>query len=316
MKNKYKGSKYKVLMSIVTVSIFAALLFGCGAKEDLSVVVPVEESPAVEEEKVEATAEPTEIPTNSFSFIEVVAGQIETPYGVLNYNESLSDNLLVANTEETPYTLEFYALLEGNPEVRLFDISLGEGANGNVGMANTTHGVVPMSVTIYELNLDESWEEGEILTLQAMQDVVNDLITQLISEKSAVDDFSPEVAIQPEEASMESVFVETPLCTMYYPARWTNSLNIVHDDSLEYVYKVHFYGLVENMPEQLLFSIYFGGDEGEQLGAIMNSEGIPVPVYIIMYELDLSGWYEEPASMLYSMQEASNKLIEKLPLLQ
>jgi len=310
---KNKNFKYKVLMIIVMISLFSCLLFGCGGKE-APVVTPAAESAVPEAKKEEPAVEPTAMPTNTFAFVEVVGGRIETPYGVLNYTEGLSDNLLVANTEAAPYTLEFYALLEDKPEVRLFDISLGEESGGNMGLAKTSQGEVPMNLTIYDISMDENWNEGELLTLQAMQDVVNELIEQLAPKKAESEAAAPVIAAQPE-ASVDSIFIETPLCTMYYPARWENFLKIVQDDSMEDVYKVHFYGVVEYMPEQLLFSIYFGGDEGEQLGAVMSEAGIPVPVNLIMAELDLSYWSQSDASIIYSMQEASNQLIEKLPLL-
>ena len=65
----------------------------------------------------------------------------------------------------------------------------------------------------------------------------------------------------------------------------------------------------------LLFSIYVGGDEGEQMGAVMGEDGIPVPVNLLLTELDLTGWSAEDADLMYTMQEASNQLVDMLPLL-
>ena len=87
-------------------------------------------------------------------------------------------------------------------------------------------------------------------------------------------------------------------------------------DSENDIYKVHFYSKIEEMEDNLLFSLYFGGDEGEQIGAIKNDSGNIVPVYLVMNELEVENYSEEQVVLLYSMQEACNELIEKLPLIE
>ena len=127
---------------------------------------------------------------------------------------------------------------------------------------------------------------------------------------------TPDFIQQPEiKDTVNNVEIQTPYCPLYYPAQWGNALRHEHDDSQEDVYKVHFYGKLEGHEAQLLFSIYFGGDEGEQLGAVMREGDVPVPVNILMAELNLSGWDEADAEQMYSMQESSNEVIEKIPFL-
>lgn len=252
-----------------------------------------------------------------YDTVEVLDGQIETPYGILHYPEGMADFLLVVNTSQQPYTLEFYAVMEEKQELRLFDISLGEGSGGNMGLVKTPEGEVPLNVTIYTLDLDENWSENEIVTVYAMQDVVNELIEEMAPVAEKEQEVSMVINQQPEEDNtVHNLEIETPYGTLYYPAQWSNTVSCVSDDMQEDVYKVHFYSRIEGLEDQLLFSIYFGGDEGEQLGAIMSSEEVPTPVYLILNQLRLDGLRETEIEKLCAMQEASNQLIARLPLLQ
>lgn len=251
-----------------------------------------------------------------YDIVELVDGQIHTPYGTLNYPEGLADFLLVINTSQQPYTLEFYAVMEEKQELRLFDISLGDGSGGNMGTVMTSEGEIPLNVTIYTLAMDQTWSESEVTTVYAMQDVVNEIIEQMTPDNEEGQTKSPVISQQPDEDStVHNLEIETPYGTLYYPARWSNTVSCVNDDSQEEVYKVHFYSRVEGLENQLLFSIYFGGDEGDQLGAVMSSEEIPVPVNLVMGQLQLEGLNESEKELLCEMQEAANQLIDRIPLL-
>jgi len=328
---KYLKKKQKkrgpVIIGLILVLLVAAaviiLLLNKGNNK-----VPQTESMAASVETTEvteapeATTEPVEVViekpvVREYDVVELTEGQIETPYCTLNYPEGLAYLLLVINTSQQPYTLEFYAVMEGKQELRLFDISLGEGSDGNMGMAVTPEGEVPLNVTIYTLTMDETWSENEITTAYAMQDVVNEMIEQLIPKTEEKQTEAPVISQQPDEGStIHNLEIETPYATLYYPAQWANTVSCVNDDSQKDVYMVRFYSRIEGLENQLLFAIYFGGDEGEQLGAIMGSEGIPVPVNLVMAELKLDGLNEDEVKLLCTMQEASNQLIERLPLLQ
>ena len=107
--------------------------------------------------------------------------------------------------------------------------------------------------------------------------------------------------------------IETHYCTLYYPGRWKNNLRTEYIEvKADNVYQVNFYGYFEHREVRHMFSIYFGGDEGEQLGAVMGPDGIPVPVNILMAELDVTDLTESEQETLYSMQEASNELIQMI----
>ena len=313
-KNNQKKSSIVIIGLVLVLIAVAVILLRTGnAGEEIRQPDPTTVTTATVEAEVET--EPS-VPADPVVIIGLEEGQIHTPYGALNFPEELSDHLLVANTCQQPYTLAFYAVMEGKHEVRLFDISLGEGSGGNMGKVTTPEGEVPLNITIYSLNMDETWTEGEFVTVQAMQDVVNEMIEQMAPKTDSVQSEEPVFVEQPAERNtIHNLEIVTPYCTMYYPARWNSTMYYEHDDSQEDIYKVHVYGRVSETESQLLFSIYFGGDEGDQLGAVMNSEGIPVPVNLLLNQLELDGLNEEDAELLCAMQEASNELVEKLPLL-
>lgn len=252
-----------------------------------------------------------------YEVVELIDGQIQTPYCALSYPEGLTDLLLVIKTSEQPYTLEFYAVMEGKEELRLFDISMGAGSGGNMGVVMTPEGEIPLNVTIYTLTMDETWSEGEITTAYAMQDAVNDIIEQMAPNTEENQPEAPIISEQPDEdGTINNLEIETPYCVLYYPARWAGTVSCVNDDAQEEVYKVHFYSRMQGQEDQLMFSIYFGGDEGDQLGVVMGSDGVPVPVYLVMGMLQLDGLSEDEVALICAMQEAANQVIERLPLLQ
>lgn len=316
-KNKYTGLIVTVVILLgVALGMVVFLMTDRTAEPQPTVpavTATVETTAATEvTEAVEESIEPTK----SVEIVELVNGEIQTPYCTLHYPDALADHLIIAQVGNEPYTLEFYAAMEGKAEIRLFDISLGEGSGGNIGLVKTPAGEIPLNVTIYSLSFDESWEEGEIVTAYAMQDVVNEMIEEMSPQKTQDAQDASVIAEQPVKSdTINYIEIITPYCTMYYPAQWKSMLRLEHVEEEDGIYKVHFYGQIEDQEVQLLFSIYFGGDEGEQLGAVMGSDGIPVPVNILLAELNPEGWAEENAKILYSMQEAANQLIAKLDLI-
>lgn len=271
----------------------------------------------VEDATIPTEAGEEKSPVRDYEVVKMVDGQIQTPYCILNYPEVLADHLLVIKTSQQPYVLEFYAVMDEKQELRLFDLSFGEGSGGNMGAIKTQEGEVLLNVTIYQLPTNDTWSKAEITTAHAMQDVVNELIEQMQPKAEGTQANTPAVSEQPEEdRTVYNLEIETPYCKLYYPARWANTVSFDIDDEQKDIYKVHFYSQIDGLESQRLFSIYFGGDEGSQLGAVMSNENIPVPVYLIMEQLEIDGLNDEVIDLLYSMQEASNQLIERLPLLQ
>lgn len=319
-----KQVKKKFPMWLAAAGILLAVVAGAvimtankQPEAEVSQTVPTETVAETTEAVTEPVFVPEEVVVRDYDVVELEEGLIQTPYGPLQYPEGLADHLLVIQTSEQPYTIEFYAVMEGKQELRLFDISLGEGSGGNMGSVQTPGGEIPLNVTIYDLELDDTWTEGEVITVYAMQDVINEMIEQMGPETEEEKAEQSIISQQPENvATIHNLEIETPYCTMYYPARLSGTVTWEQDNSQEEIYKVHFYSRMEGKENQLLFSIYFGGDEGEQLGAVMSAENIPVPVSLLIAQLNLEGWNAEDAQIVYSMQEASNELIARLPLLE
>lgn len=240
-------------------------------------------------------------------------GEIHTPYLTLYYDDALADHLSIVNTKSEPYTLAFYALLDGRTAQRIFDVYLGEGADGNLGIVQTEHGNIPIGMTIYTFTPDDSWTEDEVNTILAMQDVINDMIEQLPLVESYASYEGPVIStVTPETNVTNLMTFSTPYCTLQYPATWKEYVLV--EQMEEDVHKVMFYGQLEGREKKLIFSIIFGGDEGEQLGIVTNDQDETVPVNVLMEELILTGWSDEDAATIYAMQEAVNQLIAELPL--
>lgn len=303
-----------VILAILILGMVAWIMLnpakGNGEEAAAATTVPAETE----------AAEPVTVPVMPLleirpaNVVELLNGEIETPYGILRYPDALSDHLTIVQASEDPFVLSFYASMEGKQDTQLFDISLGENSGGNMGVAQMESGAVPVNLTIYTLTFNEAWTEGEMTTAYAMQDVVNEIIEALAPVKTEEVSEKPVFVQQTDEQeTVHHMEIETPYAPLYYPGRWKSTLRTEHLELQdENMYKVHFYGRLENREEQLLFSICFGGDEGEQLGAVMGPDGIPVPVNILMAELDVTDLTESEQETLYSMQEASNELIQMI----
>lgn len=319
MKYLKKKEKKRKLLPLVLILVLVAAAAAVLLRKTTPEVVQTEPAPTQTTAPEVKETEPLFVmpeQTRPVEVVELTDGQIQTPYGVLYYPEGMADHLIIVNSAADPYTLEFYASMEGKMDLPLFEIELGDGSGGNMGLVQTSQGEVPFNATIYTLSFDETWSEGEILTAQAMQDVVNDMIDQLDPRKETARPDTAETFPESENTTVNYLEIVTPYCNLYYPARWGTVLRYDFDESEENVYKVRFYGRLEGRDVQQIFSIYFGGDEGDQLGAVLDADGIPVPVNILMHQLEVEGLTESEKEALFSMQEAANQLIEKIPFLK
>lgn len=114
-----------------------------------------------------------------------------------------------------------------------------------------------------------------------------------------------------QEVLIEDFEIETPDCTLYYPAKWKEQVRI---ETVEgNAYRVEFYGQVEGKEEQHLFDIAFGGEEGYTLGHLTTRADNRVAVNIISYDFEPSeDWQDAEANTIYAMQEDINYIIDKL----
>lgn len=263
----------------------------------------------------EAPQETTEAPEAVVEIAEFVNNEIQTPWFTLYYPEAFSDLLVVANTGNDPYVLEFYAMLDARPEQRIFDLRLGEGLEGNMGTVKTDSGDIGVDLTLYAFKPEADWSKGEIDTVLAMQDAANDMLERLDLTEAPKKQEKPVVEQEkPESSILNSSDIGTPYCTLHFPVVWEENLIVEQTDRPDGVCEVAFYGKVPNKRQCLLFTVLFGGDEGDQLGVLMTDDGGFVTVNLRMAELNLKGWRDADAEIIYAMQEAVNDMIARLPL--
>lgn len=319
-KKKTSGLKW-VLVSVILVLIlaiaFMMIFKNAGQEQETPDDLQTHETTATETTNAadETTSEETVAGVKTaVTLVDFKNGEIQTPYMTLHYPESFEDHILIANNSNDPYVLEFYAVLPEKTEQRIFDISLGDSTDGVIGVVNTDMGEIPVSLTVYSFAPDNTWSEGEIDTVLAMQEAANDLIAGLDISNVTEENNAPVLKDAPEEITIVNFLqIETPYCMLQYPAIWEEWLHTEQKES-ENVHRVEFYCCLEEHEQLLMFTVLMGGDEGEQLGVVTNADGITVPVNILMNTPSEEGLREDEKEILYSMQEALNQLIQQLPL--
>ena len=234
----------------------------------------------------------------------LINGKIKTPYLTLYFDEALADHVSVVQKEGTPYTLEFYAVLDEKPKQHIFDITLGTGSNGNIGILDTDLGEVPAGMVMYPFEPGRSWTQDEINTVLAVQEAANGLIDQLLTMLVKSD--------RPEPEPTASTVITTPYCTLNFPEKWKDYLQVKQTDEEDH--RVMISAKLSGRQPVLLFTLIFGGDYGEQVGAIQTGRNQYVTVNIVIEDLGSLPYSNAEMTILYEMQEAVNELIEQMPL--
>lgn len=318
-KKKTSGLKWVligVILVLILVIVFMLIFLDSRQEQEIPSDSKISENTETEstETSEEKTAETISEAKGAVTLMEFKDGEIETPYLTLYYPESFEDYLLIANTSNDPYMLEFYAVLPEKTERRIFDVCMGTGSDGNLGVVVTDMGEIPVSMTVYSFEPDDTWDEGEIDTILAMQEAANELINGLGISDEAEEKNAPVLKDVPEETTIVNFLqIETPYCVLQYPATWADWLCVEHFNS-ENAYSVEFYCHLEGREQLLMFTVLLGGDEGEQLGVVTNADGVTVPVNILMNTPSEEGLQDEELKVLHAMQEALNSLIQQLPL--
>ena len=327
---KAKKNRFNVLvllvaiLGVVLIGLFGLIVWMELGTEDPAIGTEPQQtgtSEAETTETTESTTDPTTTPTESkepFRPQDLVTGTtvIETPYLTLYYPEFFEDILAVVHTSGNPYILEFYTVLEGRASQRLFDIIFDAGSEGNLGIIDTEAGEVGVNMVIYSFNPDDSWTTGEINTILAMQDASNDLIEQIMALKAEDEEVEgPAISTEtPAPGLADFMSITTPYCTLYYPLTWQSYLQTEHTDKDD-IHRVAFFAKIGDHDPTLLFTVLFGGDDGDQLGAILDENGQLITVVnILMAELNSEGFTEDEMTIWYEMQEAVNEMISKIPL--
>lgn len=324
MKTVLKNKRIWLLAGAAVIAVVLLLAAGLLQRQE-NTPVPETTAPLVTESQeatvpetqsvTEAPEETTEPEAAGVEIVEYADSEIQTPWFTLYYPEAFSDLLVVANTNTDPYMLEFYAMLEDRPEQRLFDICLGLGLEGNMGIVKTDDGDIGVDLTIYAITPGEDWTKGETDTVLAMQEAANDMLERLdLTEAPKNQENNVVEQEKPESSILNSTDIKTPYCTLEYPLIWQEYLVVEQTDRPDGVCEVAFYGKVEGKRKCLLFTFLFGGDEGEQLGVLLADDDSIVTVNLLMAEPELKGWKEADKQIIYSMQEAVNDVIPWLPL--
>lgn len=295
---------------ICVLALFMVLSFvGCNNTEDSYVPIPIDresyndEKVTTDPTSIEETqlSTPTEVDTtetesNSMESDEIsdeTMMEIETPYLTLKYPMIWEDYIRFDITDDC---VSFVGVINGKPEVRLFDVAFRDDVGTCMGYIEENGTMIPVSIVHYELHLDDSWNQGDQNTLYAMVEDVN-LITDQISQHI-------------RELDSEYYYIPAPYDTnLQYPLMWKESL-VVQTTSADNA--LHFIAVLKGNVEVPLFDLYFGTEKGLCIGyLIRNPENIPV--YLLTHELQgIGAVSDEELTQLYGMQESINVIIEGL----
>ena len=202
--------------------------------------------------------------------IAVKEGIISTPFGELIYPAQWQEYLIVEKTTVDPYTVSFSAKLEGRDKVSLFDVHFDALVGEPIGKIVTEYNVaVPVSVTIFPFNGDESWTQEEVAILQEMQEAVNDLARSLPF---------------PEGENREDIVIDTPYTELRFPAKWEDRLYLEFVEGDPYI--VEFYGKASGDVKMHLFSIRFAPMLDNSIGAVLTEDGTYMMVAVDFVNLE------------------------------
>lgn len=110
----------------------------------------------------------------------------------------------------------------------------------------------------------------------------------------------------------DSIEIETPYCSLYYPSQWEDYL--LTDTQKGDIYTVTFSAEFKGKAPLPLFAFTFGGEETD-LGFIDMADGSTIAVNLIIYPFEESSDYSsEETEIIYTMQEDLNYVLEQLPL--
>lgn len=237
------------------------------------------------------TVDPAQIPAAK-------AELFETPYGVLCYPVGMQ--ISCRETKADPYTVSFYGSVENGSEVPLYDVCFGNGIPNALGTVVGQNGnTVSVGVTVHNVKPDASWTQAQANAVYTMQDTANQVLDRL----TLMEDIT---FADPEEA--EFLRIQTPYGHLQYPGKWRDNVRISKTEGKHYV--LRFYGHAGNIPEQLLFSIAFGGREGIEVATVADMEGKAVNVYLIPEEIE--GEEGAAKDQLYAMAEGAIWVVESL----
>lgn len=143
-------------------------------------------------------------------------------------------------------------------------------------------------------------------TTQPAQDPVN-------STQGTIPAPPPENTTAPTTPEGGDEVIQTPFCTLYYPGEYKDRLEVQKVQGQPY--KVAFIARVSDSKAAMLFTISFGDVVQNPVGTILTESGAEVTVGVESYDFQPdSSWTAGESQIVYSMQEALNEVLAKLPL--
>jgi hypothetical protein len=250
-----------------------------------------EHLPTVDETTIPTTAAPDDV-------------KIETPYAILYYPGEWADFLEV-QTEGDTYT--FFANVSAEKQQKLFSLTFGGITTDAIGILRDETGkIVPLHVQSYQFTPDDTWTDRESNIVFTMMDLLNEVLTRLPLEPVPEETVPP--TTEPVAGQREAMGIDTAYCQLMYPAEWGQYMNLdAKQDS------VGFYCVNADGQQILLFTIYFGTEQGTAIKTIADYQGNPVEVRLDIQELVFdSSWSEADQQIARAMQEDVNFLLDRL----
>lgn len=230
--------------------------------------------------------------------------KIETPYATLYYSGEWKDFLEV---KENGNTYTFYSNVTEQKQVKLFSLTFGGAMIDAIGILRDEAGnAVPLHVESFKFEPDDSWTDRECNIVYTMMDLLNDVLSKLPLEP--VPEATQPPTTEPVEGEREGMGIDTAYCQLVYPVQWAEHLKLdPKQDSIA------FYCVNAEGQELLLFTVYFGGDQGTAVKTIRDYNGNSVEVRLDIRELNPdSSWTDADKRTAQSMQEDVNYLLDKL----
>ena len=115
-----------------------------------------------------------------------------------------------------------------------------------------------------------------------------------------------------EEVEGDSLVVDTPYGKLYFPAFWQEELRTTVDTTDGY--EVIFEAAIDGHDPLALFAVNFGGSEatGTIVHTMLDENDVPIHVRLRTFVLDTEGWSSLDKTIVMSMQEDLNYLLNKL----
>lgn len=282
-----------------TLALFLAILClfalcACSTPEDgsteLTAAVPTAEIPTAQQPTDNSLPIDSEGPATDPVVTETekpeVFFPIETPYATLRAPEAFGTEVQTAVINNDPYILGFFT----KDNYELFWLHFGDQEGELLG---TLYGGDEPRVLTVEF-ADVASDADNYETLMKYQLGVSTIIDNLIAD---YDFAANELPIQ---EIGDDFAIETSVCTLYYPSRWKDLVQIdVEEEAVKFTY--------QDVP---VFDLYFNEDPARTDAFLLGAYG-DYPLYIVSYR-GSDQLSEEELENYYGMQANINYILDRL----